>query len=58
VVARPAVRGATSASIGTIGSLGSSNDSDIAKTHAKGSWILIATVIALGIGTMVFLTLR
>jgi len=33
---------------------------DATKTHAraKGSWILIATVIALGIGTMVFLTLR
>lgn len=54
VVARPAVRGATSASIASL------HHSDAAKTkaHAKGSWILIATVIALGIGTMVFLTLR
>src|SRR5450432_636050 len=54
VVARPAARGATSASIASL------HDSDAAKTkaHAKGSWILIATVIALGIGTMVFLTLR
>jgi serine/threonine protein kinase len=61
VVARPAVRGGTSATIGTIGtigSMGSSQQGDAAETPAKGNWILIATVIALGIGTMVFLTLR
>lgn len=58
VVARPAVRGGTSATIGTIGSIGSSQQGDASGTHAKGNWILIATVIALGIGTMVFLTLR